>query len=274
MLRVSYSYRVASPVQSSMAAAGASRSTAAEDKSEPARPLALPSPTVYPASSSAHDDGEAANAAGWRSSQYLRKRRCALCCGGCCVGTVVVVGVIILVLALTVFKVKKPRLHMNNVWLTAVSAGPGSGIAAPVAANATLTADVSIKNPNAAAFKFSRTETDIYYKAQTVSVAYAPAGRVGAHGSVRMNVSVDLLADRLARVMNGTGLVFGQEYELDTYTAMNGRVNVLGIIKKDVEIKLNCSVVIEVGGAAAALQSGVASTVQSKGVNCLADVSL
>ncbi|CAD6271507.1 unnamed protein product [Miscanthus lutarioriparius] len=249
-----------------MAAAGAS-----EDKS-------VPSPTVYPASSS-HDAEAEADAAGSRSTPYLRQRRCALCCGGCCV----VIGVIILVLALTVFKVKEPRLTVNNVWLTAISAGPGTGtipapgtgtIPAPVATNATLTADISIKNPNAAAFKFSQTETDVYYRGQTVSVVYAPAGRVGAHGSDRLNVTVDLLADRLARVMNGTGLVFGQEYDLDTYTEINGTVNVLGIIKKDVEIKLKCSVVVEVGGAAAALEYGVASTVQSKSVNCLADVTL
>lgn len=259
-----------------MATYTSSRSAGAEDKSDPARPFALPSPTVYPTS---HDDAEATaqTATGWRSTQHLTKRRrCMLCC---CGTTVVIVGVVILVLALTVFKVKDPRLTMNAVWLTAISAGPsggpGSGIArAPVAANATLTADVSIKNPNAAAFKFSQTETDVYYKGQTVSVAYAPAGRVGADRTLRMNVTVDLLADRVARAMNGTGLVFGQEYDLDTYTEINGRVSVLGIIKKDVEIKLNCSVVVALAGAAAALESGFTSTVQSKSVNCVAHVSM
>ncbi|XP_062180382.1 uncharacterized protein LOC133884830 [Phragmites australis] len=256
-----------------MATAGPSRSAVApEDKNEPARPLALPSPTVYPAS---HDaEAEAQAATGWRSMQYLRKRRCVLCCGGCCVTTVVVVGLLILVLALTVFKVKAPRLTINAVWLTAISAGPGSGLASPVAANATLTADVSLKNPNAAAFRFSQSETDVYYRGKTVSVAYAPAGSVGADRTTRMNVTLDLLGDRLAHAMNGTGLVFGQEYDLDTYTTINGTVKVLGIIKKGVEIRLNCSIVIEVGGVAAALVSGVASTVQSKGVNCVADVSL
>jgi hypothetical protein len=259
---------------SSMATAGASRSAAAEeDKSDPARPLALASPTVYPAAGDAEE--EAQTATGWRSMQYLRKRRRRLlCCCGCCVTTAVVVGVVILALALTVFKVKDPRLTMNAVWLTAISTGPGAGVASPVATNATITADVSIKNPNAAAFRFSRSETDVYYKGQTVSVAYAPAGSVGADRTLRMNVTVDLLADRLARAMNGTGLIFGQEYELDTYTAINGRVSVLGIIKKNIGIKLNCTAVIEVGGAAAAIESGVASTVQSRSVDCVADVSM
>ncbi|KAF8727338.1 hypothetical protein HU200_018940 [Digitaria exilis] len=267
-----------------MATSRPSRSAGAEDKSDPATPFALPSPTVYPAA--AQDVETAAQTAtGWRSMQHLpKRRRRSLCCCGCCVTTVVIVGVVILVLALTVFKVKNPHLTVNAVWLTAISAGPsgsgvvgpgGSGIArAPVAANATLTADVSIKNPNAAAFKFSRTETDVYYKGQTVSVAYAPAGRVGADRTVRMNVTVDLLADRIARAMNGTGLVFGQEYGLDTYTEINGTVSVLGIVKKDIEIKLNCSVVVALAGAAAALESGFTSTVQSKSVNCVADVSM
>ncbi|PWZ17191.1 hypothetical protein Zm00014a_015780 [Zea mays] len=85
-----------------------------------------------------------------------------------------------------------------------------------------------------------------------------------------MNVTVD----RLARVMNGTGLLFGQEYAFDTYTEINGTVNVLEIIRKDIGIRLNCSLVIEVGGAAASLESGAASTVQSKGLNCLADVTM
>ncbi|CAN6346102.1 unnamed protein product [Urochloa humidicola] len=259
-----------------MATNGPSRSEAAEDKGDPARPLALPSPTVHPASAHDAEEEEAAQTAtGWRSTQYLRKRRrCVLCCCGCCVTTAVIVGVIVLVLALTVFKVKDPRLTMNNVWLTAISSGPGSGgIASPVATNATIVADVSIKNPNAAAFKFSRSETDVYYKGQTVSVAYAPAGTARAHRTLRMNVTVDLLADRLTRVMNGTGLVFGQEYDIDTYTEINGRVNVLGIVKKHVGIKLNCSIVIEVPGIAT-LQNGAASTVQSKGVDCIAHVSL
>lgn len=256
-----------------MATAGPSTGSAAAPvgkQDEPARPLALPSPTVHPAP----DDAETAAATRWRSTLYLRKRRWVLCCGGCGVTTVVIVGVTILVLALTVFKVKKPRLSINNVWLTAISAGPGTGLTTPVAANATLTADVSVKNPNAAAFRFSASETDVSYKGQTLSVAYAPAGSVGADRTARMNVTIDLLGDRLASAVNGTGLLFGQEYEIDTFTAINGTVKVLGIVKKDVEIRMNCSIVIEVGGAAAALQSGVASTVESKGVNCVADVSM
>ncbi|KAL5231628.1 hypothetical protein ABZP36_030404 [Zizania latifolia] len=258
-----------------MAIGEPARSASAEDKNDPARPLALPSPLVHPAASDVEE--EAQTATGWRSMEYLRKRRRVLCCCGCCVTTLVVIGIVILVLAVTVFRVKDPRITMNGVWLTALSTGLGGGgvTGTTVATNATLTADVSVKNPNIAALRFSRSATDVYYKGQTISVAYVPAGKVGADRTVRMNVTLDLLADRLVQVLNGTGLILGQEYDLSTYTEMNATVKVLGIYKKDIEMRMNCSVVLEVGGVAGALVpgAGAASGVQSKEVNCVAIVS-
>uniref|UniRef100_J3M926 Late embryogenesis abundant protein LEA-2 subgroup domain-containing protein n=1 Tax=Oryza brachyantha TaxID=4533 RepID=J3M926_ORYBR len=249
---------------------------AAENKNETTRPLAVPSPSVHPAASDAEEEAQAESR--WRSAQSLRKRRRALWCCGCCVTTLVVVGLAILVLALTVFRVKDPRTTMNGVWVTAISTGPGSGgpgVGSTVATNATLTADISVKNPNIASLRFSRSETDVYYKGKTVSVAYVPAGEVGADRTVRMNVTIDLLADRLASVLNGTGLILGQEYDLSTYTDMKARVNVLGIIKKNLEIRMNCSIILDVSGIAGALVpgGGAASGVQTKGVDCVARVS-
>ncbi|KAM0841225.1 hypothetical protein ACQ4PT_059148 [Festuca glaucescens] len=254
-----------------MAAAASSSRVVAEDKTEPARPLAIPYPSVYPAGSDV--DETAQTAKGWRSVQYLRKRRrCLLCCGGCCVLTVVIVGLIILVLALTAFKVKDPRITMNSVSLTALTTGAGSGLFDPVATNATLTADVSIKNPNIASVRFSPSATEVYYRGQTISVAYVPAGRVGARRTARMNVTLDILGDQLARMFNITGLVLGEEYNLTTYTEMNGTVKALGIYKKDLEMRMNCSISVAVGGIFNG--SGTPTGAQSKGVNCVARVKL
>jgi hypothetical protein len=252
-----------------MAAAASSSRAAAEDKNEPTRPLAIWSPSIYPAGSDV--DETAQTAKGWRSVQYLRKRRrCLLCCGGCCVLTVVIVGLIILILALTAFKVKDPRITMNSVSLTALSTGAGSGLFNPVATNATLTADVSIKNPNIASVKFSPSATEVSYLGRTISVVYVPAGRVGAHRTTRMNVTLDILGDRMARMFNITGLVLGEVYNLTTYTEMNGTVKALGIYKKDLEMRMNCSISVAVGGIFNA--SGTPTGAQ--GVSCVARVKL
>jgi hypothetical protein len=53
---------------------------------------------------------------------------------------------------------------------------------------------------------------------------------------------------------------------------MNGTAKVLGIYKKELEIRMNCSMTLEVGGAAGALGSGTPAGVQSKGIDCVARV--
>lgn len=244
-----------------MATASRAAAPAEADKDEPARPLAFPSPSVavHPAA-----PGDVEDAAARRSTQYLRRRRCALCCCGCCVTTVVAVGIVALVLALTVFKVKDPVFTMNRVTLEDVNGDfLGNGTDRPVSVNATLNADVSIENPNVASFSFARSETDFYYNGETVGVAHAPDGEVGAGQTLRMNVTLDALADRISPHVNFTDLIFGQDYDLTSYTEISGKVNVLGIYKRDLYIKVNCSITLEVS---------VFNSVQSKTTDCVADV--
>ncbi|XP_047056778.1 uncharacterized protein LOC124663073 [Lolium rigidum] len=237
-----------------------------DEKKEPTRPLAHPyiSPSVYPATTDEDDDVEVQEEAstatkrGRSTAQYLGKRRRALCWCGCCVTTVAVVGIVVLVLALTVFRVKDPVFTMNRVTLEDVD-GDLLG-----AVNATLSADVSIKNPNVASFSYGRSETGFYYGGETVGVAYAPDGEVGAGRTVRMNVTLDALADRISRNVGFADLVFGREYDLTSYTEISGRVSVLGIYKRDLHIKVNCSITLEVSSAF--------SSVESKTTDCVADV--
>uniref|UniRef100_A0A0D9V5D1 Late embryogenesis abundant protein LEA-2 subgroup domain-containing protein n=1 Tax=Leersia perrieri TaxID=77586 RepID=A0A0D9V5D1_9ORYZ len=235
------------------------------EKNEPTKPLALPSPTVHPAAN--NDDVEAAAAAAksGRSAQYLRRRRCVIWCGGCCVTSAVVIGIVILALALTVFKVKDPELTMNRVTLEDFGGDLRDTEQRQLSVNATLNADISLKNPNVASFRFDRSETEFYYAGETVGVAYAPDGEVGADRTVRMNVTLDVLADRISPNVNLTDLIFGQDYNLTSYTAISGRVNVLGIYKRNLDIKMNCSITLEV--------SALSSSVQSKSTNCVASVS-
>lgn len=248
-----------------MATAGTYNAASADEKSEPTRPLAIPSPTVHPAANDGieYEEAAAMTTKRWRSMQYLRKRRCVLCCCGCCVTSVVIVGIVVLVLSLTVFKVKDPVLTMNRVTLEDVDGDFGTE-RHPVSVNATLNANISIKNPNLASFRFARSETDFYYMGETVGVAYAPDGEVGADRTVLMNVTLDVLADRISPNVNLTDLIFGQDYNLTSYTEITGRVNVLGIYKRDLDIKMNCSITLEVGAF---------TTVQSKTTDCVASVS-
>ncbi|RZS16529.1 hypothetical protein BHM03_00048497 [Ensete ventricosum] len=222
------------------------RSMAGKEE-EQAKPLAMSSPSVGP-------DEEAATR--WRSIRYIRKRRCALWCCGCCGAAVVVLGITILILSLTVFKVKDPNLTMNSVTVDGVNfdVGPIDDL---VQLNATLVADISIKNPNVASFRFDNSTTDFYYEGETIGVAYAPAGKVSAHRTVRMNVTVDVLTNRVVRQMNITvdTLTSVAQLNLTSFTGINGRVNVLGVYKRDIEVMMNCSMTLEVSATHQTIQS-------------------
>ncbi|CAD5174116.1 late embryogenesis abundant protein At1g64065 [Musa acuminata AAA Group] len=213
---------------------------AGKREEEQVKPIMLHSPSIVPVG----DDEEAASR--WRSIQYLHKRRCALCCCGCCGATVVILGITILILSLTVFKVKDPTLTMNSLTLDTFRVGPGT-LDNLVLFNATLVADISIKNPNVASFRFDNSTTDFYYAGETVGVAYAPQGKVSAHRTARMNVTVDVLTDRVVKQMNITTEAWtaGTELNLTSFTDIKGRVNVLGVYKRDIEVMLNCSMTLE-----------------------------
>ncbi|XP_072967165.1 late embryogenesis abundant protein At1g64065-like [Typha angustifolia] len=206
---------------------------------------------------------EESGASTWRSSQYLRKRSCAFCCCGCCALFVVLVGILILILSLTVLKVKDPTLTMHSMTVDRFNVEVGNGNQL-VSANVTLIADISLKNPNVASFRFGSSATEFYYGGKTVGVGYAPSGEVGADRTARMNVTVDVLTDRIAMDQNATeSILAAGELNLTSYTDISGRVNVIGIYKRDIEVMANCSLTLRVS----------ASVVQIKSTYCIANVA-
>lgn len=212
-----------------------------QDNKEQVLPLAAAAVAVAPS-------GEYNEATRWRSVQYLRKRRCALWCCGCCSATVVLLGLTVLILSLTVLRTKDPTLTVNGISMPRFSAAPGDfGGGSLVFVNATLLADLSLRNPNVASFRFGRSATKLYYGGETVGVAYLPEGKVGARRTSRLTATVDVLTVRVARRMNvtpemvtsGTATV-----ELTSFTDVSGKVSVIGVFKRKIEIAMNCSLTL------------------------------
>ncbi|XP_068652872.1 late embryogenesis abundant protein At1g64065-like [Aristolochia californica] len=188
------------------------------------------------ASSDVHDEEARRISPGKR----LRRRRCILCCS-CCVSTILLLAILVLVLAFTVFKVKDPQIKMNSVYFDRLSLDTSSGL------NLAVTADISVKNPNAASFKFGNSSTLLSYRGETVGEAKSPAGKARARRTLRMNVTVDLQADRL--IENSGQLVrdlISGTLPVNTYTKVGGRVNLFNVFKRHVDIVLNCSITVSI----------------------------
>ncbi|CAH8266128.1 unnamed protein product [Arabidopsis lyrata] len=206
--------------------------------SEHVRPLAPA--TILPVS-----DESASNI------KNTRRRKNRIKCLICVIATSIILITIVLTLVFTVFRVKDPIIKMNGVMVNGLDSVTGINQVQLLGTNISMIVDVSVKNPNMASFKYSNTTTDIYYKGTLVGEAHGLPGKARPHRTSRMNLTVDIMIDRilsdpgLGRELTRSGLV-----NMWSYTRVGGKVKILGIVKKHVTVKMNCTMAVNITGQA------------------------
>lgn len=179
--------------------------------------------------------------------QKLKRKRCIKCCG-IISALLLLQAIVVIILIFTVFKVKDPIIKMNGVTITKLelinNTIPKPGV------NMSLIADVSVKNPNVASFKYSNTTTTLFYHGSVVGEARGPPGKAKPRRTMRMNITVDIITDRLLSNPNlqsdvGSGLL-----TMSSYSKVPGRVKMLSIIKKHVVVKMNCTITVNISSQA------------------------
>ncbi|GLJ38133.1 hypothetical protein SUGI_0776290 [Cryptomeria japonica] len=180
------------------------------------------------------------------ASKRKRRRRLCGCFISCGVFTIIL-GIIILILALTVFKTKDPKITLNSVKIGHLKTKIDLA-ALKAHLNLTLTADMSIKNTNkAASFKHANSTATMMYQGKTVGQAVIPAGKLKADQTARMNVSVTVFLD--AFVSNVAQLIndaFSGSLDMSAKTHMTGRVTILHLVKKHVNVVSLCDITVDV----------------------------
>ncbi|XP_010916767.1 late embryogenesis abundant protein At1g64065 [Elaeis guineensis] len=184
------------------------------------------------------------------SSRRRRRRRCLICCGSC-TALVVVIAIVLVIITVTVYKVKEPVMTMNSVSIKNLNLSLGSSLNI----NMTVVADVSVKNPNAAFFRFGESTTALYYRAREVGVAYGPPGTAGARKTFRINVTIDVMADRLLSDPSVIGDLAAGKLDVTTSTKVGGRAKIFLIIKRHVDVMMNCSMTMAVSNQSILAQS-------------------
>ncbi|TKY45814.1 Late embryogenesis abundant protein [Spatholobus suberectus] len=122
-------------------------------------------------------------------------------------------------------------------------------------ANMSLIADVSVKNPNVASFRYSNTTTSLYYRGVMVGEARGPPGRAKARRTIRMNVTVDVITDRIISIPDfGTDLGSGL-LTMCSFSRVPGQVKILNLFKRHVVVKMNCSTTFNISTRAIKEQS-------------------
>ncbi|XVE57972.1 hypothetical protein DITRI_Ditri04bG0132300 [Diplodiscus trichospermus] len=175
----------------------------------------------------------------------LKKRKYIQCCG-CITALLLIQAVVILVLFFTVFRIHDPKIRMNSVTIQRLELLPNGSLRIDV--NVTLLADVSVKNPNVATFKFNNSTTLVYYGGRVVGEGIHLQGKAKARRTLRRNVTVEILPEELLAVPSLTKDIASGAFNISSYTRISGRVKILNIIKKNVVVKFNCSMTYRLSG--------------------------
>ncbi|KAF2313393.1 hypothetical protein GH714_010740 [Hevea brasiliensis] len=130
------------------------------ETTEQAKPLA---PSAF---QSLSDEEEALS-----TQLKLHQRKCIKCCG-CFIAFLLILAVTVLVLFFTVFHIKDPVVRMNTLTLDLEPLLlPNGSFSSRTDTNVTLLADISVKNPNFASFKFNNGTTTVLYGGTVVGEA-------------------------------------------------------------------------------------------------------
>ncbi|KAI3407387.1 LEA_2 domain-containing protein [Psidium guajava] len=211
---------------------------------EQARPLA---PALYIARSDApatvrnasyivrSDEDEALS-----SHFRLRQPSCLKCCG--ITGALfLILAVVALALVFTVFHVKDPIVSMKRIQIPQLAQLVSNGTA-PSGANITAVVDVSVKNPNAASFRYGNSTTELYYGGEVVGEGRIPAGKAAARRTQSVNVTVEVVPARIAKAARLSSDLAAGNLTMESSTRIDGRVKILKIIRKHVVVTLNCTI--------------------------------
>ncbi|KAG2618536.1 uncharacterized protein LOC120667430 [Panicum virgatum] len=154
--------------------------------------------------------------------------------------------------AIALLAVLRPRDPVTELLSVTVTGALPRVVPLPtvsVQLNLTFLLVVRVRNPNPAAFRHGPAATSLYYRGAAVGYGEVPAGTVPSRGgaTVRMNMTVQ--ADRVVAAAGIGGLVadvVAGEMEFEARTEVPGTVTLLGIVKRGVEARSVCRVVIGV----------------------------
>lgn len=153
---------------------------------------------------------------------------------GCITALLLICIVIIIVLSFTVYNVQEPEVRMNGVTLINGTFANGGG-------NVTLLADISVKNPNHFTFRYGNTTTIVYYHGIEIGESIAPAGKAKARRTMRLNVTMEIMAKRVVDNPKWTADLRDQDLDISSYTRMDGKVKILNLFKRKILVELNCT---------------------------------
>ncbi|XP_068666611.1 uncharacterized protein [Aristolochia californica] len=161
-----------------------------------------------------------------------------VCIISCC-SVLVVLVVVCVVLSQTVFKVRNPDAHMLSATINSMQFNTSEN---PPTVSATVTADLSIRNPNILDYRYKNGYAYAIYRGRILGEGEVPGGMSPGKKTLCMNLTMDTHTDHQLMLDPDfladftTGAV-----PVTAYTKLDGWVNLLGVFKPRYDLSINCS---------------------------------
>ncbi|KAJ1254718.1 hypothetical protein BS78_K336100 [Paspalum vaginatum] len=172
-----------------------------------------------------------------------RRRRCACACLLATLGAALLVGVTLLVLFLTVLRIRDPTTRLVSSRLVAFTPGPGPQFQF----NLTMLLTVDVHNPNAASFSYASGAAQLWYRGVLAGVAALEPGSIPSRGDGTMELEMTVLSssfgDELPQLVKDmeAGAV-----PLDANARVPGKVAIFRVIKLRAVAYSDCHVIFGV----------------------------
>ena len=158
-------------------------------------------------------------------------------------GVIVVITIVLVILGLTVFKARDPKVQINTISLETFSIEANS-------LNMSLVLDVTVHNPNREGFRHSECLTRLFYYGDPVGQATIPAGNIKSKGNECFSVRLAVEAGHRVLVnQNLPGNIVSGRLPMVATTTVAGVIKVLGVFKHHAVTTSHCDVSIFVSNA-------------------------
>ncbi|KAJ1407199.1 Late embryogenesis abundant protein [Sesbania bispinosa] len=154
-------------------------------------------------------------------------------------GLVIAILLLIVILALTVFKPQHPISRVSSIKLQDMDMSFDI-FSMRVKLNVTLHVDVSVENTNMFGFKYSDSSAKLNYRGKKVGEAPIPNGKISSGEIKLLKVTLTVMADRLFSNSQFPSDAASGTLPLNTMTRIFGEVNILGFIKVHVDSSSSC----------------------------------
>ncbi|KAK7818451.1 late embryogenesis abundant protein At1g64065 [Quercus suber] len=148
--------------------------------------------------------------------------------------------IIILVFALTVMKIKSPKVRFSTVAVENFTPSTTNSSSFDMR----LVAQVAIKNTNFGHFKYDSSNVTILYGGMPVGEAVIAEGRTKARKTQRFDVTVDITSEKLSGNTNLTNDIGSGYLMLSSQAKLSGKVQLMKVIKKKKSGEMSCTMTV------------------------------